>query len=125
MAVRITSMVVRLAGLGAIILGLLFWSGRADNLIDLHRLFGILIVLGLWGLGVAQATRGGSPVLAVAAIVLGAFVFWFGTNQDTLLVGSAHWIIKVCHLLVGLCAIGLAEVSAAQWRERAAALRTS
>jgi hypothetical protein len=43
------------------------------------------------------------------AIVWGLVVPILGLNQDRLLVGSAHWVIEVLHLLVGLGAVGLAE----------------
>jgi hypothetical protein len=66
-------------------------------------------VIGLLVLsGIGFAARIG-PALPVAGIVLGLIVVWLGLNQTTLLVGSAHWIIQVLHLLAGLAAIGMAE----------------
>ena len=117
MAVRITSMVVRVTAIGVLILGALLWTGNNDQLKSVHMLFGMLIVLGLWGLGITQAIRGGSPVLAVVAVVLGGVAFWFGTNQESFSPNSNHWVIQVMHLLIGLGAIGLAEVSAARYHK--------
>jgi len=37
-----------------------------------------------------------------------------GLAQDRLLPGSAHWLIQVLHLLVGLAAIGQGEALAAR-----------
>ncbi len=114
LAVRISSMVVRVAALGVIILGFTLWSGKADGLQGLHMFFGIVVVLGLWGFGIAQATQGGSPVMAVIAVALGAFAWWFGANQKTFDTGSGHWLIQVIHFLIGLAAIGLVEVNGAR-----------
>ena len=37
-------------------------------------------------------------------------MLFLGLTQALLLNGSAHWIVQVLHLLVGLGAIGLAEM---------------
>ncbi len=39
-----------------------------------------------------------------------------GMTQDRLLVGDAHWVIQVLHLLVGLGGMGLAGALAARIR---------
>ena len=45
-----------------------------------------------------------------------------GLTQTQLLVGSAHWLVEVLHLLVGIAAIGMAEGLAARTKERLAAV---
>ena len=44
-----------------------------------------------------------------------------GLTQTRLLTGSAHWLIEVLHLLVGVAAVGMAEGLAARVKERLAA----
>ena len=117
MLVRIMIMILRLSVLLALILGIVFWTGNALNLIPVHMGLGILVVLSLWILGFAQATaKGGNWGLAAGAFILGLIVFIFGLEQQTLLPGSAHWVIQIIHLLLGLLAIGLGEMLAARYK---------
>ncbi len=112
MVVRVSLMVLRVAVLAALILGILFWTNVADGtgLMVVHGLIGIVVVLSLWVLGIAQALEGGSFGLAVATFVLGFLVLLVGLFQVNWLPGSNHWIIQVIHLLLGLSAIGLGEM---------------
>lgn len=72
MVFRIAAIVLRLCGGLALILGLLFWSGNAYNLLQVHMLLGLLVVLSLWIVGIGQAfSRGGSWPLAGGALLLG------------------------------------------------------
>jgi len=105
-------MVLRVAVLAALILGILFWTNVVDGtgLMVVHGLIGIVVVLSLWVLGIAQALEGGSFGLAVATFVLGFLVLLVGLFQVNWLPGSNHWIIQVIHLLLGLSAIGLGEM---------------
>lgn len=113
--VKIPGMIVRFCALVIIVLGILIWTGVGDNqtVIDIHILFGILIVLSLWVMAIAQARIDGSVGLAIGVVVFGAFTYIFGLNQADLL-PSAHWIIQITHLLVGLVAIGFAEMISAR-----------
>ena len=117
MVIRIASIVLRLCGTLALILGLLFWTGNALNLISIHMLLGILVVLSLWVIGVGQAfsSRGSWP-LAAGALLLGLLVVVVGMTQSSLMVGSLHWVIQVTHLLLGLLAVGVGQISAARAR---------
>jgi hypothetical protein len=123
MTIRIASIILSLAGLLALVLGLILWMGMAVNVVSLHMLLGLLTVIALWVIGVAQAlARGGSWGLTAGAIVLGALTAWLGMVQASLLVGESHWIIQVIHLLLGLATIGLGHMAAARQRKNAAAL---
>ena len=103
--------VLRIAVLAAIILGILFWTGNAENLIPVHMLLGIIAVLSLWVIGLAQGfIKGGSFGLALATFVVGLALAIVGLYQQQWLLGSSHWIIQVIHLLLGLSAIGLGEM---------------
>jgi hypothetical protein len=107
---------VRVDAVILIVLGLLFWTGNADALIPIHMLLGIALVIALWALAALAAAASVSLGLVVLAFVWGLVVPVLGLRQTTLLVGSAHWIIQVLHLLVGLTAIALAQVLAQRTR---------
>ena len=109
---------VRVTGVIMIVLGLLFWSGNAESLVPLHMLIGITLVLALWGLAVIGALTRVSVGLVVVALVWGLIVPVLGLTQTQLLPGSAHWLIRVLHLLVGLGAISLAETLGRQIEAR-------
>lgn len=118
MAVRITSMVLRVAVLLTLILGLLVWFDIAkSSLTGIHMLLGIIVVLSLWVLGgFIVATKGGIG-LGIGAFVLGLIVLLFGLTQKGILAGSSlHWLIQVVHLLLGLSAIGLGEAIAGRYK---------
>ncbi|TMC41254.1 MAG: hypothetical protein E6J31_05695 [Chloroflexi bacterium] len=109
--ITIAVWVLRIAVLAAIILGILFWTGNAVNLIPVHMLLGIIAVLSLWVIGLAQGfIKGGSFGLALATFIVGLALAIVGLYQQQWLLGSSHWIIQVIHLLLGLSAIGLGEM---------------
>lgn len=100
---------IRLLALVQLTLGVLFWTGNAFALIQVHMLSGMLFVVALW-LQAALAARAGIGFgLPVVAFAWGILVFALGMTQDSLLIGDLHWLIKVVHLLVGVAAIGQAE----------------
>jgi hypothetical protein len=113
-------MAVRVVGVTQLVLGLAFWTGNALGLVDLHQLLGILLVLALWTLA-ALAARAGMPAgLVAGAVVYGLVVPIVGLTQRELLPGSAHWVIQVVHLLLGLGLLGLAENLAVKSKARLA-----
>ena len=121
MVIRIASVVLSLAGLLALILGLLFWSGIALNLMTMHMLLGFLAVTALWVIGIGQAfSKGGSWIIAACALVVGAIIIVLGMIQSSLMVGEFHWIIQVIHLLFGLLTIGTGHMAAARHRRASA-----
>ncbi len=114
----IAVMVLRISVLVALVMGIVFWTGNADNLQPIHMLIGIIVVLSLWVIGLAQGLMKGSFGLAVATFVLGLVLAIVGLYQKDWLPGSAHWVIQVIHLLLGLSAIGLGEMIYARTRKR-------
>src|SRR5690348_6216321 len=112
----VAQMLVRISGLILIVLGVLFWTGSALSLIPLHMLLGLVLVLALWVLAGVAARAGVSAGFVALAIVWGLIVLALGMAQTKLMPGSAHWVIRVLHLLVGLAAMGLAERLAARIR---------
>ncbi len=115
MAVRIAAMVLRIIFIINLILGILFFTGHADNLVLLHMILGILFVAALWFLGAAQALRGGPIGVMAGTFVLGLLLAIVGFVQ-----GSTLWL-QIIHILLALAAIGLGEMSAARYRRLSAA----
>ena len=113
-------MAIRTAFLVQLALGLAFWTGNALGLVDLHQLIGILIVLGLWTQAALAARAGVQPGMVAAAVVLGLIVIVVGLTQRDLLGGSAHIVIEVLHLLLGVGAVGLADGLATRAKARLA-----
>lgn len=114
MVTRIASMVLRLCALVAIVLGILFWTGNAEQLRELHMTVGILLVLALWTIAIGQASKPGGMGRLLAAIVVGVALAIIGMTQEHILPGQNHWIIQVTHLAVALLAVGLGEMLAGQ-----------
>jgi hypothetical protein len=100
---------IRVVWLVQLALGVLFWTGNATGLVDLHQLLGILLVLALWTQAVLAARAGVEPRLVAVAAVWGLLVVIVGLTQTSLLTGSLHWLVQVIHLLLGIGLIGLAE----------------
>ena len=116
----VLQIVVLLIGVIMITLGLLFWTGNARSLIPLHMLLGVTLVLLLWTTALFGAVVGVNRGLVAVALVWGLITPILGVTQERLLPGSAHWLIQLLHLLVGLVTIRLAEILAIAVRRRSA-----
>jgi hypothetical protein len=121
-ATTAVQMLVRVTFVVQLVLGGLFWTGNALDLVPLHQTIGFLLVFGLWALAVLAARAGVRPPLVALATVWGLVVLVLGLTQTGLLTGSAHWLIEVLHLLVGVAAVGMAEGLAGRIKERLAAV---
>jgi len=120
--IQISSIMLRVVGTLALILGVLFWIGIGGNFIAIHMLLGLLVVLLLWIVGAGQAfSKNGSWPLAIGALALGAVVIFFGLRQSALLVGPLHWVIQVIHLLLGVFAVAVGQISVGRYQKAAAA----
>ncbi len=109
---KVTLLVIRvltsLCGLILLGLGILFWTGNALELVPVHITAGMVLVLCLWVLSYL-ATRVGIPArFLVVPLAWSLIMPALGLAQARLVVNSAHWVIQVVHLLVGLGAFGLA-----------------
>lgn len=111
-ALKATRLTIRITGSLQIVLGVLLWVGLLDAWVPIHILSGAILVLGLWVEAVLAARAGVKPGQVGLALVWGLVVLLLGLTQKTLLAGSAHWVIQVLHLLIGVGAIGLAEMLA-------------
>lgn len=118
---KISTMLLRVFFLINLILGILFWSGNEPGgLVLLHMLVGIAFVALLWVVGTIAALRTGSMGLQVGTFVTGLIIAIVGLSQANILVGPAHWVVKVVHLLLALVGIGLAEMCAGRVKRKAA-----
>lgn len=106
---RTARVVMRACAAVLIILGILFWTGLELRLIPAHALVGLLFVVAMWGIAIAGAAKGAPRSLTALAVVWGFLVYWFGLHQAAILPTSAHWVIQVLHLLIGLAGVGIAE----------------
>jgi hypothetical protein len=69
-------------------------------------------------LALLAARAGASPGLVVLAIVWGILVPFVGLNQARWMIGDAHWVVQVVHLLLGIGLGGLGDALAQQIRRR-------
>lgn len=104
--------VLRIAGIVQIVLGLIFWTGRAMGYLPFHLMNGFLIVLALWTLAILALVAGARRGLAALALLWGLVTPALGITQTTLMIGNLHWIVRVVHLLVGLIALGVGDTLA-------------
>jgi hypothetical protein len=118
MAIRYATAILTVAGLLALVLGLLLWIGLGVNLISMHMLLGLLAVGALWIVAIGQAlAKNGNRILALAALILGGLTIWLGMIQAALLNGPSHWIIQLIHPMLGLATVGLGHMAAARHRK--------
>lgn len=115
MTARILQIIVGLAGLCALVIGLLIWIANID-LTDIHMLFGLLVTLGLLVMSIIALTARGLRIWGIVGIVYALIVPIFGESQSTMLVGNLHWMIQTLHLLVGIGAIVLTGFLGARYR---------
>jgi hypothetical protein len=122
--VKIIQAITGIAGLIALVLGLLYWFAAA-NVIQVHMVLGLVVTLGLLSLGViALLTRGMRPLGAVA-VVYALIVPAFGMTQATMLPGDLHWLIRLAHMLVGIGALALMGAISARYRQRSSPAATA
>jgi len=111
--IKLLQWLIRIAGLGALVLGVTFWFGPGVAPLSLHMTLGGIVALMLAILAVwALIDRVRIP-LAIAALVWAAATVYVGTLQDWWVGAGSHLVIEVVHPLLGIGAIGLAEMLAA------------
>jgi len=107
--VAMLQMVARLLGVVQILVGLAIWFGWATSAIAFHSIVGSLFVLVVWIIAIIALFGLPRRALPLITLLVAGVALWFGMAQTTLLVGSAHWAVRLAHLLVGLATMGLAE----------------
>jgi hypothetical protein len=101
-------MIARLLGVAQLLTGFAFWLGFMPNTSP-HFGMGSLLVLVVWIIALIALFALPKRGVALATMLWGGLVLWFGMTQTTFLIGGSHWIIRVAHLLVGVSMLGLAE----------------
>jgi hypothetical protein len=66
----------------------------------------------LWTLAFFCARAAAPTGLVVLVAVWGLVLPAVGFSQKNILPGGAHWVVQLVHLLLGLAALGLAQVLA-------------
>jgi len=117
----IAQMVVRIAGLIQLVLGIIVWPGKADFLIPVHILIGSILVVALLVLAYQASRARISTGLVILTVVWALVLPVWGLVQANILPDAGHWIIQVVHLLLGIGAIGLAEMLGVQMRRKSPA----
>ncbi len=108
--IMIAQWLLRVCGVIALLLGLLFWTNDALSLVPLHMLLGVLVVLSLWALALLGRGAGLPIGMVVGALIWGLVTLWLGFAQGDLVQSAAHWVIQAIHLLLGMGAVGLGEM---------------
>ncbi len=110
----------RIAGLGALALGVTFLFGSGLAPLGVHMTLGGIVAVVLASLaGWALIHRVRIPA-AIAGLVWAAATVYVGTVQDWWVGAGSHLTIEIVHPLLGIGAIGLAEMlGAAITRKRA------
>ena len=73
--------VTRVIGPILILLGILFWTGTAYQLLTLHIGLGFLLVLILWAMAVLAMRAGANRGMVAFAIAWGVLMPWFGMTR--------------------------------------------
>lgn len=105
--------VARLDGIAALILGILLWTGSAGSLKS-HILTGFVMTITLLLIGLMGFFSRIKPVLPIIAIAWAILLPYIGFAQLKLFPGAGHVVIQIIHLIIGICAIGLVEATAAK-----------
>lgn len=118
-ALTAVSWTIRITGLALVVLGLLLWANAASGLRSIHILLGLVLVVALVAAALLALRAGAKPILPAIAIAWALLTAALGMVQAQLMVGDAHVVVEVIHLLVGIVAIGLGEALAAAGRRGA------
>jgi hypothetical protein len=113
---------VRIAGLGALALGVSFWFSSAGPPLSLHMTLGGIVALTLAILAVWALVNRVRVPAAVAALLWAAGMVYVGTAQALWAGAGSHLVIEIVHPLLGIGAIGLAEMLAAAITRKRASL---
>lgn len=114
----VVQMLIRLVWLTLLVLGVLFWSGKELTLIRTHMQLGVVFVLLLWVISSLALFARVGLALPVIAIVWGLIVAGYGMAMPQMLAGGNSWPIGVGHLLIGIIAIGFAEMLGARIKRK-------
>ncbi len=119
MAVRVSSIALRIAVLLELALGVSIWVGQPLAPVLAHMALGLLIVALVWFLGLAQAAvKDGSLGLTLATFGVGLVLAVMGLVQRAV---PSQPVLQVIHVLLALATIAVGEMATARyWRGKKA-----
>jgi hypothetical protein len=127
-AVRVSAMALRLLWIINLALGVYvaFVVATPGAWVNIHMLTGIVIVILIMFLGIAQAlVKGGSLMLTGATFIVGVALAVIGMAQPFATEIAALRILQGLHVLLVLAAIALGEICAIRYRKGLAASQAS
>ena len=121
MAVRVSSMALRIAVLIELVLGVSLWIDCPLAPVLAHMALGLLIVALVWFLGLAQATvKNGSLGLTFATFGVGLALAILGLAQKAV---PSQPALQIVHVVLALATIAVGEMATARyWRGKKAAI---
>lgn len=120
LAVRISSMALRLLWIINIILGvyIAYIARNPGGWVPTHMFTGILIVALLWFLGVAQGLgKNGSLGLTIGTFFVGLALPIIGIVQTTISSTGMAYTMQGLHVLLAIGAIAFGEICASRYRK--------
>lgn len=105
---KVAQIALRGSGVLVLLIGLALWAGYASSLRQVHMMLGAIVVLALWTLA-GLAAKAAPPARVIVAVLWGFIVLVLGMTQTQILPGSAHWVVRVIHLFVGIGALAQGE----------------
>jgi hypothetical protein len=114
-AVRMMTWIARIVGVSTLLLGLTFWVTNINSA-PIHMLFGITFALSFLLLSIIMQFTQGMRLLGTVGIIYALILPVFGITQVNLLLGDWHWLIQVAHLLVGLGALTLIQITSLRYQ---------
>ena len=112
--------VARLDGIGALIIGIVLWTG-SPRLLAVHILAGFIMSLTLLLMGILAFFARLKPAIPIVAIVWALLLPYVGFAQVKFLGGPSQVIVQVIHFVLGICAIGIVEMLASKMKRRSSA----
>jgi uncharacterized protein YqgC (DUF456 family) len=112
--VKLLQWSTRIAGVLALIFGILIGRVSYGWLPRAHVALGLVVVVALALIAVAGFFARVQPALPLVALVWAGGTVYVGIAQTSLMIGDAHWIVEVAHAVLGIGAIGLAEAIGAR-----------
>jgi len=112
--VKLLRWCARVAGILALIFGLLIGRVSFDWLPRAHMTLGLIVVAALALIAIAGFFARLRPILPLIALLWAGVTVYIGLAQYRLMTGDAHWIVELVHGLLGIGAIGLAEATGAR-----------
>jgi hypothetical protein len=119
--IKILQWIVRIAGVAALLIGMSFWGGRALAPVTVHMSLGGLVCLSLAIIAIMALTHRVRVPAALLALLWAIATVAVGTVQDWWVGAGSHVLIEAVHLVLGVGAIGLAEMLGAALKRRSLA----